>query len=77
MLDDNDECQICLVWVLPAFISSVILIHESSNCIPKLSRAIITIFSDIVPGFFTLLGQSVLIVVYKLHLFARTSFQYD
>lgn len=29
MLDDNDECQICLVWVLPAFISSVILFHES------------------------------------------------
>lgn len=29
VLDDNYECQICLLWVLPAFISSVILIHES------------------------------------------------
>lgn len=77
MLDDNDKCQICLVWVLPAFISLVILIHESWNCVPKLSKAIITIFSGIVPIFFTLFGQSVLIVVYKLHPFVHTSFQYD
>lgn len=77
MLDDIDESQICLVWVLPAFISSVILIHESRNCVHKLSEAIITIFSSIVPGFFTLFGQSVLVVVYKLDPFVHTDFQYD
>lgn len=74
VMEDSNECQICLVWVLPALISSGIHVQESWNCVPELSEAIITVCSGIDLVCFTLCGQSVL-VVYKSHQFVHTSFQ--
>jgi len=48
---------------------TVILIHKSRNCIPKLSKAVITVFSDIVPVFLhCLVSQFELLSISYIHL---------
>lgn len=72
VLDDINECQICLVRVLPVFISPVLLIYESWNCVPGVKPWWL---SSVIPFLFFYTDHFWLLCM--SYTFVKTSLHYD